>query len=119
MIRSACLACIALLALPVLALAQVDDTVVPPIGCVKPTVPAIGTTLDKAAAEKLNAQSAAYSACGDVYRKARRASADKYQAIANAQINAANGFAAEFNEYAASLDAFGKAQAAKAAKEKK
>ncbi|MES2683903.1 MAG: hypothetical protein V4650_10330 [Pseudomonadota bacterium] len=105
-------ACLVLLALPGLAFAQVDDTAVPLPTCVKPALPAIGATLDKAAAEKLNGDSKVYAACADAYMKARRATADKYQAVANAQITAANGFAAEFNAYASSLSAFSKAQAA-------
>ena len=113
---SARFACVTLLALPGLVLAQVDDTAVPLPTCVKPAVPAIGATLDKAAAEKLNSDSKTYAACADAYMKARRATADKYQAVANAQITAANGFASEFNAYATSLDAFSKAQAAKAKK---
>ncbi len=118
MFRSARLACITLVALPLLAFAQSDDTIVPPVTCVKPAVPAIGASLTKAASEKLNAESTAYAACGDSYLKARRAATAKYQAIANAHVDASNKFATEFNAFAASLDALSKAQAAKAAKGK-
>jgi len=113
------LALIALLALPAIGHAQGDDAVPPPATCIKPVVPPPGTALDKAAAEKLNTESKAYSACGDAYMTARRAAADKHQQIANTQVGAANAFAAEFNGFAASLAAFSKAQADKAAKEKK
>lgn len=113
MLRTARIACFALLTLPTLVLAQADDITVPAAACVKPVVPAIGASLDKAAAEKLNTSSTAYAACADAYLKARRATSGKYQAIANAHINASNAFAAEFNAYAAALDVFSKAQAAK------
>ncbi len=121
MLRSTLVAPVALtllLALPAFAFAQADDTLVPPSSCVKPTVPAAGTALDKAAAEKLNSESKAYSACADAYMTARRTAANKYQLIANTQINAANAFAADFNTFATALDGFSKAQAAKAASDK-
>jgi len=119
MLRSVRVACLTLLALPAFAFAQADDTAIPASTCIKPSVPAATITLDKAAAEKLNAESRAYASCGDAYMKARRATAEKYQQIANAQIGAANAFAADYNAFATALGDFSKAQAAKAAQEKK
>ncbi|MDO9452899.1 MAG: hypothetical protein Q7J29_08560 [Stagnimonas sp.] len=119
MLRSVRVACFTLLALPAFAFAQVDDTAIAASTCIKPSVPAATVTLDKAAAEKLNAESRAYAGCGDAYMKARRATAEKYQQIANAQVSAANAFAADYNAFAAALGEFSKAQAAKAAQEKK
>ncbi len=113
MLRSVRLACISLLCLPTFAFAQADDTTVPPPTCVKPVLPAAGTALSKTAADKLNAESTAYSACAQAYIAARRTTAAKHQAIATTQANAANTFVAEFNGFVASLDAFSKAQAAK------
>lgn len=119
MLRSVRFATACLLALPAFAFAQADDTAVPAASCIRPAVPAAGAALDKAAADKLNTESKAYAACADAYMKARRATADKHQLIANGHVNAANALAADFNAYATALDAFSKAQAAKAAKEKK
>lgn len=118
MLRSLRIACLAVFALPAVALAQADDTTAPAATCVQPVVPPANKTLNKAAADKLNAESTAYAACGDAYLKARRATAAKYQAIANTHVDAANGFATQFNGFAATLDAYSKAQAAKAAKAK-
>lgn len=116
MLRTARITCLVLLTLPALALAQVDDAAVPALTCVMPVVPAIGTKLDKTASEKLNAESTAYSSCGNAYIQARRETAAKHQAIANAQIDASNAFAADFNGYVTALGAFSAAQAEKAKK---
>lgn len=121
MLRSVRFAAVCLLALPAFAFAQADDVPVPAANCIKPTVPAVGTSLDKAKADKLNAETTAYGACADAYLKARRATTKKYQDIANTHADAGNAFATDFNGFVATLEAFSKAQAAKAAaaKEKK
>ena len=117
--RSVRFAAFCLLALPAFAFAQAEDVAVPVASCIKPVVPAVGTPLDKAKADKLNAEATAYAACADAYLKARRATTKKYQDIANTHADAGNAFATDFNGFVAALDTFSKAQAAKAAKEKK
>ena len=110
--------CAALLALPSLAFAQADDSAVPASTCVKPAIPAVDAAIDNKAAEKLNADVAAYSACAEAYMKARRATAEKYQGISNAHQTAANALAVEFNGWSTALNAFGAARTAKDKKKK-
>ena len=109
-------ACLALTVLPTFALAQANDAVIPAATCVKPTVPTLGTKLDKKAAETLNAAVSAYSACSSAYIAERRAIVAKHQAIVSAQTDAANAYAADFNAYATALEAFSKSQAPAAKK---
>lgn len=105
-----------LFAVPLWASAQVpaaaDDATVPPATCVKPVLPDATKPLDKAGSDKLNAETKAYQVCADTYLKARRAIAAKHQAIANANAEAANGLAGEFNSYAAALEAYNNARKA-------
>ncbi len=108
------LVCIASLSLPALALAQTTATPVPAATCIKPVVPAIGAKLNKAASEKLNAESTAYAACANAHIKALRATAAEHQATANRFTDASNAFVAEFNGFGTALGEFGKAQAAAA-----
>jgi hypothetical protein len=110
------LALAATVTLPLLARAQApavaDDATVPPATCVKPALPDATKPLEKADSDKLNAQTKAYQVCADTYLKARRATAAKHQAIANANADAANALAAEFNGYASALDAYNNARKA-------
>ena len=110
MFRSARVACLALAALPAFAFAQADDSVIPAAACVKPTLPALGTKLDKKAADTLNAAVNAYAACSNAYIADRRKIAAKHQAIVTAQSDAANNYAVDFNAYATALEAFSKSQ---------
>lgn len=107
-------ACIVALSLPVLAAAQAAGTAVPAATCTKPVVPAIGTKLNKAASEKLNAESTAYAACANAHIKALRATAAEHQATANRYTDASNAYVGEFNAFGTALTAFSKAQAAQA-----
>ena len=112
MLRTARIAALSLALLP--AFAAADDSVVPPTTCTRPVLPDASKPLSKPAADKLNAEVAAYQTCASSYITERRAIADQHKAIATAHGNAANVFVTGFNAYAAELEAFSKAQAARA-----
>jgi hypothetical protein len=115
MSRTTRLASLSLLALPLLALAQ-TSVPVPASSCSKPVLPAIDSPMDDKAAKKLNADSTAYAACVETYMKERRAVAEEHRGIFEANANAANAAAKEFNNFSTELTALSAARADKTKK---
>lgn len=84
---------------------------VPAPTCVKPAIPEL-KALDKKASDALNAGSTAYQKCVQAYIAERREVAKQHEAIINANMNASNALAADFNAFGAQLEALSKARAA-------
>lgn len=93
------------------AAAAAQPVAVPAPNCVKPAVPEL-KALDKKASDALNAGSTAYQKCVQAYITERREVAKQHEAIINANMNASNALAAEFNAFGSQLEALSKARAA-------
>lgn len=91
--------------------AAAQAAAVPPPNCTKPVIPEL-KALDKKASDALNAGSTAYQKCVQAYISERREIAKQHEAIINANMNASNALAQEFNAFGAQLDALSKARAA-------